>query len=289
MINDKKNISKAEKKNSNKNKNYEELNEDNTNKDKDNNDEGISNNQEENENDNEELSSAEINKMKKIHEQTILRTKKYSSLYSPQDNDKKFDFMNSNEKLKDDNEEKSNVIEICDNDISKEQTLNPNKERIFRNIHCFLYWKNEPLIIIGPHLIYFIIIFTSLSFICILIHSLKENSDLKLIFILGYALFAIIYILLMISNPGIPSVKKDYDIDYLKSNYTQCDLCNCIYPKNIADKVKHCKNCGICVEGHEHHNYLATKCIGNKNIKLFKLWLYTSIVFSCIIFFYILF
>ena len=60
--------------------------------------------------------------------------------------------------------------------IFDEQKINPNKERIFKNIHCYFYLENEPLIIIGPDLSYFIWIFTIVSFFSILIYSLKSSS-----------------------------------------------------------------------------------------------------------------
>ena len=185
-----------------------------------------------------------------------------------------------------------NILEICtenDNEHFNAEKINPNKERIFKNIHCYFYLGSEPLVIIGPHLSYFIYIFTLVSFSSIFIYSLKTASFLgNLIYISGYLFFSICYILLMMGNPGIPKDKKHYDINDLNSNYRQCNKCNCIFKKKDS-KVIHCDECGICIEGCERHSNFATKCIGKRNRKIYKLWIASIITFSFAIFYYLIF
>jgi palmitoyltransferase ZDHHC9/14/18/palmitoyltransferase len=281
--------------------NYQGLNILNTYKDNDNSGEGLSNPQEEieEEQEQEELSIAEIAHLKKIHEQTLLRSEKYANIYSPQNLEKSPISNSSNEKINHNKEEEStsnishNTLEIFnenDNDHFNEQKINPNKERIFKNIHSYFYLDNEPLIIIGPDLGYFIWIFTLVSFLSILIYSLKASSYLTtVLYIFGYISFAICYILLMILNPGIPTEKKHYDINDLNFNYRQCKICNCIYHKDDFKNVNHCQECGICIEGCKHHYKLVTKCIGKKNTKVFKIWTWSCFSFSFIIFLYLIF
>lgn len=279
----------------NSNINYQELIIDNYNKDNDNSGDGLSNSHEENEEEQEELSIAEINHLKKIQEKILIRQEKYANLYSPKNVEKNIN-NNSNEKINhspEDNNITHNTLEIFnenDNEHINEQKINPNKERLFKNIHCYFYLNNEPLIIIGPNLGYFICIFTLISFFSILIYSLKASKFVNsILFFFGYIFFAISYFLLMVVNPGIPSQKKDFDINELNYNYIQCKICNCIYHKNELKNVNHCQECGICVEGCQHHCNFATKCIGKKNKNIFKLWICSCIALIFIMFFYLIF
>ncbi len=274
-----------------------------SNKDNDNSGDGLSNNQEDAEEEKEqeeeeELSMAEIEHLKKIHEQTILRSEKYANLYSPQNSDKKsttdkYSKETINTSTEDNTNITQNILEIFnenDNLHFNEQKINPNKERIFKNIHCFFYLDSEPLIIIGPDLGYFIWIFTLVSFFSILVYSLKtSNYFTTFIFVSAYIFFAGSYIMLMVVNPGIPSEKKHYDINDLYLNYKQCKICNCIYHKDDFKNVSHCDECGICIEGCEQHCNFATKCIGRKNKNIFKSWIVSTVSLIFIMFLYLIF
>jgi hypothetical protein len=279
--------------------NYHEINTFNSNK-HDNSGEGFNNLQEENEEEQEqeELSMAEIEHLKKIHEQTLLRSEKYANLYSPQNSDKKPSQNNDSNEKKDINKEDinnvtNNILEILnenDNEVFNEYKINPNEDRIFKNIHCYFFFNGEPLIIIGPDLEYFILVFTLVSFFSILVYSLKTSSSFTtMLFVLGYISFSVCYILLMVLNPGIPIEKKHYDINDLNNNYKQCKICNCIYYKEDFKNVNHCEICGICVEECENHCNFATKCIGKNNKKIYKAWIISSISFAFIMFLYLIF
>ena len=290
------NLNKDEKNKSkgNPNINYQELIIKNFNKDNDNSRDGLLNSHEENEEEQEqeELSLAEINHLKRIQEKIFQRQEKYTNLYSPKNLEKNLTQNNdSNEKINHNSEDNNiahKTLEIFkenDNEHINEQKINPNKERLFKNIHGYFYYNNEPLIIIGPNLGYFINIFPFISFLSILVYSLKVSKFLNLVlFFFGYVFFAVSYILLMVVNPGIPCEKKNYDIDDLNYNYIQCKICNCIYHKNEFKNVNHCQECGICVEGCQHHCNFANKCIGKNNKNIFKLW-----IFSCIALIFIMF
>ena len=298
------NLNNGEKNNNrmNSNVNYQEINVYSSNKDIDSSGDGFTNPQEENEEEpeQEELSMAEIAHLKKIHEQTLLRSEKYANIYSPQNSDKKPNSkVESSEKLNNNNSNteetnvSNNMLEIFnenDSDHFNEQKINPNKERIFNNIHCYFYLDTEPLIMIGPDLGYFIWIFTLVSFISILIYSFKNSSTFfTMLYVLSYLTFATSYILLMVLNPGIPSEKKHYDINDLNTNYKQCKICNCIYYKEDFKNVNHCAICGICVEECEQHCNFATKCIGKNNKKIYKAWIISTISFAFIMFLYLIF
>ena len=298
------NLSNSENNNQkiNSNIDYHEINVYSANKDNDNSGDRLSNNQEdgdeEKEQEEEELSMAEIEHLKKIHEQTMLRSEKYANLYSPQSSDKKSTTDKySKEKINTSTEDNTNitqnVLEIFnenDNEHFNEQKINPNKERSFTNIHCFFYLDSEPLIIIGPDLGYFIWIFSLVSFFSILVYSLKASAYFTtFLFVSAYIFFAVSYIMLMVVNPGIPSEKKHYDINDLNFNYKQCKICNCIYHKDDFKNVSHCDECGICIEGCEQHCNFATKCIGRKNKNIFKSWIVSTVSLIFIMFLYLIF
>ena len=280
--------------------NYQELNAYNNYRDNDNSGEGFANAQDEieEEQEQEELSMAEIEHLKKIHDQTLLRSEKYANLYSPQKSEKKpTQNIDSKEKLKNAKEENENtsqnILEILnenDNDHIMGQKINPNKERIFKNIHCYFYLNSEPLIIIGPDLGYFILIFSVVSFFSIVVYSLKTSSYFTtFLFVIGYLFFTGCYILLIVANPGVPTEKKHFDINDLNYNYIQCKICNCIYHKDNFKDVNHCEKCGICIEGCESHYNFATKCIGKNNKKIFQIWACSCIAFAFIMFLYLIF
>ena len=110
----------------------------------------------------------------------------------------------------------------------------------------------------------------------------------------------------MVTNPGIPSEKKHYDINDLNYNYRQCNF----HYQNIKKIVKgqrymlkycttcnlirdvrtfHCKICGICVENYEQHYNFATKCIGKNNKQIFQIWMGSCVAFAVIMLIYLIF
>ena len=247
------------------------------------------------------LTQSQWERLNKIREEAKIRSEKYSELSS-----------NSNFIIKNTNTNNSNNLQSSSNNInndtndtisnlshnfinneyeeSQNNEINPNLERIFIKIHPFLYINEEPLILIGPDILYFIIIFTISSFFSIIFYSLKNNANIfmKMLFLLGYLFYSINYILLMILNPGIPTKKNNIDLDELKKNYNQCKICNCIFYKNNDYITFHCYECSICVENFDHHCTFASKCIGKKNLLIFKLWLFSIPCYIIIIFFYII-
>ena len=88
---------------------------------------------------------------------------------------------------------------------------------------------------------------------------------LTAIFFVG-ALFSGIHVFLI--NPGI-SFKQNRK----NSKYHYCDKCKFSYPFIIDNKkFEHCHNCGICLQGQDHHCGVFGKCIGRKNKVTFYLF-----------------
>ena len=249
-----------------------------------------------------DLTQSQIERLNKIREEAQLRSEKYSDLSSNSNliiknlNNSNNIPTGNNINISNNNDPNDSVNNLTHNFINNEDEdnqnneINPNLERIFSKIHPFLFFKNEPLILIGPDILYYVIIFSISSFFSIIFYSLKNKSYtiMKILFLFGYLFYAITYTLLMILNPGVPTNKSNIDLEELKKNYNQCNICNCIFYKNNEYITFHCHECNICVENFDHHCTFASKCIGNKNKLIFKLWLFSIPCYIIIIFFYII-
>ena len=251
-----------------------------------------------------QLTREQFELMKKIREETITRTERYSELVSSnKSNDeliatesfKKKKLKLEDTKKKPNKTEKKNIsnnsLDIKDINETKEKgEIQPNKERIFKSTQTFLFYDGEPLIVIGPDAKYYVFIFSLISFLCIIIYSLKKPFIfLRCLFVISYLFFAITYTLLLILNPGIPTNKKNMDPTILQADYKQCNDCNCIYLEKEGKYTIHCGECNICVENFDHHCTIASKCIGKKNKIIFKMWLYSVPILFLISFLYLIF
>ena len=253
-----------------------------------------------------QLTREQFELMKKIRDEAISRTERYTELTQGNKSNDEFITTEDNKKKKI-KLEKSNKkpIEISDNintknnslgiinintDIKEKEEINPNKDRIFKGSQAFLFYKGEPLIIIGPDTLYYVWIFSLVSFLCIIIYNLKNSyTFLKIFFIISYLFFATTYTLLLVINPGIPTNKSNLDPTALQKDYKQCPDCNCISLEKEGKYTIHCEKCKICVEHFDHHCTFATKCIGRGNKIIFKMWMSSIPILFVVSFFYLLF
>ena len=243
--------------------------------------------------------------MRKIRDETLSRTERYSDLISSNksnddliDNIKKkkkklnlmkYDINSKNEEIKI-NTKSLDIGEFTNKPETENEKLDPNKERIFKYSQPFIFYKGEPIIFIGPDSRYYVWIFSFVSFFCIILYSMKNTfMILKIFFSICYLFFAITYTLLLVLNPGVPESKKDMDISKLQGNYRQCSECNCISSEKVGIYTVHCQVCKICIEHFDHHCAFATKCIGKKNKIIFKLWLSSILLLFLASFLYLIF
>ena len=249
-----------------------------------------------------ELSQYQIERLNQIREEAQIRSEKYSEVSTMNSNiNSKPSSIISNIN-KNSNDDKNDADDINDNmslinnnllnndyEDSQIKEINPNLDRFFDKIHPFFFINNEPLLVIGPDALHFIILFTISSLLSIIFYSIKNTYFImKFLYLLAYLLYIISYTLLMILNPGIPTNKNNIDLEELKRNYKQCNICNCISSKNTDYITFHCNKCNICVEEYTHHCYLASKCVGKKNKLIFKIWLFSIPFYLIIIFLYII-
>jgi len=156
------------------------------------------------------------------------------------------------------------------NEKDYQNVLNQNNI-IFKNFYTYYYnKKGDPLIAIGPDIFFFICLFIVniiFNFYLMKITWKYLHFFFKICGIIIILIQQSFYVLTTIINPGLP--KKFYQID-CKENpklYKFCKNCNFWYKKKTG--TIHCFDCGVCIEGFDHHCPWTTKCIGKNNVNLF--------------------
>ena len=129
------------------------------------------------------LTKEQFELMKKIRDETISRTERYSEMVSGnKSNDgliipegtKKKKKIKTETSQKNQSNSDSNIninnqsLGIADIPKKEKEEININKERIFKVSQPFLFYKGEPLLIIGPDTQYYVWIFSLVSFLCII-------------------------------------------------------------------------------------------------------------------------
>jgi palmitoyltransferase ZDHHC9/14/18 len=183
-------------------------------------------------------------------------------------------------------------IDASDSESSRKKiNLSRSDERDYGNFSCFLFYKNDPLIVIGPDWCYFILLscFTFSSFYFIFIFY-KNNFDFY-IWLLGVCLYVthmISYVLSVFKNPGIPS--NNYYEDYFlnqdsNKSYDFCTLCKSLINMDSSYITYHCNYCNVCIEGYDHHCPWTTKCIGKGNLISFYVFVTSTLTYIIYVFF----
>ena len=128
--------------------------------------------------------------MKRIREETISRTERYSELINESNsNDFLFKIANDNKKKKklkqiETNKETNSSNNTMDNlENQKKQEIDPNKERIYNSSQPYLFIKGEPFIVLGPDTQYYVWIFSITSFFSIIIYCFYLSLIILLIVI----------------------------------------------------------------------------------------------------------
>jgi hypothetical protein len=102
----------------------------------------------------------------------------------------------------------------------------------------------------------------------------KLNQYIASIGISIYILQIISYSLTVLINPGLPKPSLSLKYSTLKNvnmnNYRICNVCNVLM--DIQEKTVHCEECGVCIEGYDHHCPWTTKCIGKNNKTVFYIF-----------------
>lgn len=190
--------------------------------------------------------------------------------------------------MKNENDEEYESLKISTS-LPKEHFEQKKPKRHYRkygNLYTFLYVKGEPVFAVGPDYIYFALMF--IINICLEVFLMKNfyrkvyTSTFVLgIFWNGFQLLA--YFLTATLNPGLP--RADYaervKDPTQKSNYKKCKDCGLWI--NCHKSTYHCLDCGVCIEGFDHHCPWMTKCIGRRTKVLF--YVFITLTFSLFIYY----
>ena len=155
--------------------------------------------------------------------------------------------------------------------------------RNYGNNKCYLFYKEDPLIVIGPNWLFYVIL-SSIAFITfIIIFIISPNKQNNLIGICIYLAHFLIYTFAVFKNPGIPSTKnqKEYylNIESNKEKYRPCSICKSFIDIRSDLLTYHCSECGVCIEGFDHHCPWISKCVGKGNLILFYMFILSTIVY----------
>ena len=158
------------------------------------------------------------------------------------------------------------------NNIEQTKTNNIlNKSYFYHKLgNCHAFFGNkfgDPLIIIGPQWPMFIALTLIVNVIVwfFIIKFWKIYSK----FFKGVGIFCDLFFQTTFTycffvNPGFPKNDIGRQTGIPKEQYKFCPECKFYY--DLTKKVNHCFDCGICIEGYDHHCPWTSKCIGKNNL-----------------------
>ena len=92
--------------------------------------------------------------------------------------------------------------------------------------------------------------------------------------IIIYISFVLTHLVTSFINPGIPPKKyflENFDMNQNDiQNYVICKKCKIIM--DLDKGTEHCIDCDICIIGNDHHCQWTSKCIGKRNLLIFKIF-----------------
>ena len=143
--------------------------------------------------------------------------------------------------------------------------------------------EGNPVLTVGPEWIYYILL--TLSFTCGFLFLFIRFYQFipNYLFISGiivYFIFITVYTKLFITEPGFPKKIDKKLVIKSRKNYLYCYVCDHWVPKK--QKIKHCKRCGMCIEGYDHHCEWIGKCVGSKNFMgffIFIVWVVMVVLY----------
>ena len=180
-----------------------------------------------------------------------------------------------------------NNIKMNEKEIRKEKTSLFNLNKI-GNLIIISQDEKEIKYIMGPMFPLLLILNISANIFIQIIVFKKIPLIFKTIGSILNVLQIYFFIISSTKNPGLPL--KDYEkVVYEEENkkaknYRKCKDCKLWI--NTDEKTIHCRKCGICIEGYDHHCDCINICVGKKNIKNFYILILVSfllIVYSIFI------
>ena len=144
---------------------------------------------------------------------------------------------------------------------------------------CFFSDKmGNPKIMIGPHFPLYVAFCggVTIGYIFFNINFWQNfNYFVKFLAIFTYFFYFISYSGTALLNPGYPERNEESISGKSRRLYKYCEECK-IWVR-IDRKIVHCRECGICIEGYDHHCPWTGKCIGRKTVIYFYLFLFAVV------------
>ena len=171
---------------------------------------------------------------------------------------------------------KQRQITISDNNNEEEIKTNNivTKSYFYHKLgNCSAFFgrnNGDPIIIIGPQWPMFIVLtlfINAVVWFFIIKFWNTYSKFFKGVGIFCVSFFQITFTYCFVINPGFPKNDIGRQTGIPKEQYKFCPECKFYYDLN--KKVNHCFDCGICIEGYDHHCPWVSKCIGNKNLYSF--------------------
>ena len=149
--------------------------------------------------------------------------------------------------------------------------------------------ETEPLFTIGPDWRHSIVLLIATNaLVGVLINFLEHDSFMFHTCYLSLVAWNLVFIYMCLLNPGLAiSDPRHHTNQYLmmltqKNVITRvCRLCNVIHreggpfrTQGYCRTVEHCFDCGVCIEGQDHHEKWIGKCIGWKTANLYSVFIF---------------
>ena len=161
-----------------------------------------------------------------------------------------------------------------------------NKPRYYRfvgrTIFLFMDKYDNPLLIIGPHWPLFACFFSCINILyLIVIFNLWSRFGFKskIINQVSYWLYNLSYSYTSLINPGYPKNNYGRRTGNPRDEYYFCSECKFYIKRNSG--AQHCDDCGICIEGLDHHCPWTSHCVGKNNIITFYIFIVSTLFSIC--------
>lgn len=173
--------------------------------------------------------------------------------------------------------------QLTPNELYFEKSLSTGSLRYFYKKlgHTYSFFADKdgnPLFIIGPQWpMYLCLSSLVLGVIGVFLYLFCDYYS-RLFKVIGMLLslcFMLSYTYTFVINPGYPVNDNDRRNGEPREDFRFCT--DCKFWVSLNKNVNHCFDCGICVEGYDHHCPWTSKCIGKKNLYSFYAFM-TSIL-----------
>ena len=137
----------------------------------------------------------------------------------------------------------------------------------------------NPLFMIGPHWPMYVFFCggVCVGYISFFIHFFtKLHLIIKIFGIFSFLMFFLSYTGTFLLNPGYPVRDENSLEGKPRMFFKRCLYCD-IWERTDMN-ITHCMDCGVCVEGYDHHCPWTGKCIGRKTIKYFYTFICSVLV-----------